>query len=54
MKKIFFKGYYGFSNFGDDIFVLTADYITKKYLNCQAIFIGEILPNGIRYSKKFM
>lgn len=45
MKKIiFFKGYYGFKNIGDDIFVLVAEYVTEKYLESMGLFIGNDLP----------
>ncbi len=44
-EKIYFKGYYGFSNLGDDIFCVTADYISNNiWKNKQPIFIGEKLP----------
>lgn len=50
--KIFFKGYYGFENIGDDIFVHIADWYIKNYNNqIQPIFIGRTLPYGINYIK---
>lgn len=45
MKKIYFKGYYGFQNLGDDIFCVTADWICKNYwANYEPIFLGNKLP----------
>lgn len=55
-KNILFKGYYGFSNIGDDVFVLTANWWCEKYLDkYKPIFIGKELPiniEGIRVSNK--
>jgi len=55
--KIYFKGYYGYKNIGDDIFCVTADWVTNKYLReNKAIFVGENLPllsnNAIRINIK--
>lgn len=45
VKKIYFKGYYGFQNVGDDIFCVTADWICNNHWKeTQAIFIGDKLP----------
>lgn len=45
MKKIYFKGYYGFKNIGDDIFCVAADWISNEiWEDSQAVFIGENLP----------
>ncbi len=45
MKKIYFKGYYGFKNIGDDIFCVTADWICNNiWDNVEAVFIGKDLP----------
>ncbi|MDB0579485.1 polysaccharide pyruvyl transferase family protein [Salinicoccus roseus] len=50
--KIFFKGYYGFKNIGDDIFVHIANwYFKNKMENAELIFIGNELPKGIEYKK---
>ncbi|ERH34506.1 hypothetical protein SEQU_10260 [Staphylococcus equorum UMC-CNS-924] len=45
--KIFFKGYYGFNNIGDDIFVHTIDWFCKKY-NYKYLIHGYNLPLGIK------
>ncbi|NLY78050.1 MAG: polysaccharide pyruvyl transferase family protein [Tissierellia bacterium] len=45
MKKIYFKGYYGYKNIGDDVFCVTADWICNNiWENVQAVFIGKDLP----------
>ncbi|MEB8096979.1 polysaccharide pyruvyl transferase family protein [Staphylococcus xylosus] len=44
--KIFFKGYYGFNNIGDDVFVHTIDWFCKKY-NFEYLVHGYNLPNRI-------
>ncbi|MDO0993977.1 polysaccharide pyruvyl transferase family protein [Staphylococcus borealis] len=44
--KVFFKGYYGFKNIGDDIFVHTIDWFCKKY-NLHYLIHGYELPYGI-------
>jgi hypothetical protein len=44
-KSIYFKGYFGFKNLGDDIFCVTADYICNNiWENTRPIFIGRDLP----------
>lgn len=44
-KKIYFKGYYGFKNLGDDIFCVAADWICNNmWENTEAVFIGKNLP----------
>ncbi|WP_335871161.1 polysaccharide pyruvyl transferase family protein [Bacillus sp. 2205SS5-2] len=46
MKKIYFKGYYGFKNLGDDIFTVTAEWICNNiWKNRKPIFIGHSLPD---------
>lgn len=53
-KLVYFKGYYGFKNIGDDIFCITADWLCKEMLNDKkAIVIGENLPNLSSNIKKF-
>ena len=43
---IYFKGYYGFKNLGDDIFTVTADWICNNlWTSYKPIFLGENLPN---------
>lgn len=45
MKKVYFKGYYGNKNLGDDVFTVTAAWICKNYWkNYVPIFIGKKLP----------
>ena len=45
-KRIYFKGYYGFKNIGDDIFCVTADWVCNRiWGNKKPIFIGKELPN---------
>ncbi|WHY00415.1 polysaccharide pyruvyl transferase family protein [Neobacillus sp. DY30] len=45
MKKIYFKGYYGYKNLGDDIFAVTAEWICNNlWNNCTPIIIGKDLP----------
>ena len=45
MKKIYFKGYYGYENLGDDIFTVTAAWICNTlWSNCVPVFIGRKLP----------
>lgn len=45
MKKIFFKGYYGYENLGDDIFVITAEWICNNlWSNYRPVFVGKKLP----------
>lgn len=50
--NIFFKGYYGYNNLGDDIFVHIAKWYCES-LDQQAIpiFVGKDLPKGITYKK---
>lgn len=44
--EIYFKGYYGFKNIGDDVFCVTADWLCENYwVDKQPVFIGENLPN---------
>ena len=44
-KTIYFKGYYGFKNMGDDIFAVTADWLCNNiWEDGKAIFIGSDLP----------
>lgn len=55
MKKqqIYFKGYYGYKNIGDDIFCVTADWLCNNlWDNKRAVFIGPNLPNVSKSSKK--
>jgi len=42
--SIFFKGFYGFKNIGDDIFVAVAEHIANNYFGYRAIFVGKNLP----------
>lgn len=44
--NIFFKGYYGFKNIGDDVFVHTIDWFCKKN-DFKYLIHGYSLPNGI-------
>lgn len=44
--NIFFKGYYGFNNIGDDVFVHTIDWFCKKN-NFKYLIHGYNLPKGI-------
>lgn len=44
MKKIFFKGYYGFKNLGDDLYVNIAAYICQNFLKVTPYFVGSNLP----------
>lgn len=54
MRKVYFKGYYGFKNIGDDIFCVTADWIcTNFWGNITGIFIGEQLPLLSSEAKKY-
>ncbi|WP_436891281.1 polysaccharide pyruvyl transferase family protein [Mammaliicoccus sciuri] len=48
--KIFFKGYYGFENLGDDIFVHVAKWFSEKYGYKYKIH-GYKLPNNIKGKK---
>lgn len=53
MKKIYFKGYYGFKNLGDDIFCATADWICNNlWKDKKAIFLGRDLPAVSKNSVK--
>lgn len=53
MKKIYFKGYYGFKNLGDDIFCVTADWICNHlWKESFPIFIGDSIPNISNNAKK--
>lgn len=53
-KKIYFKGYFGFKNVGDDIFCVTADWVCNNiWKKKEAIFIGEELPKLSNNSKKY-
>jgi len=46
VKNIYVKGYYGYQNLGDDIFVITADYIFGEYFKkSKGIIVGNHLPN---------
>ncbi|MFJ1813966.1 polysaccharide pyruvyl transferase family protein [Staphylococcus saprophyticus] len=48
--KLFFKGYYGFENLGDDIFVHTAVWFCKRY-QYEYLIHGYNLPSGVRGKK---
>lgn len=48
--KIFYKGYYGFSNLGDDIFVHTIKWFSDKYNHIYKIH-GYNLPDNINGKK---
>ncbi|CAN7341667.1 polysaccharide pyruvyl transferase family protein [Paenibacillus sp. LjRoot56] len=53
-KKIYFKGYYGFKNLGDDIFCVTADWVCNNlWENVTPIFIGNNLPLVSKQAKKY-
>lgn len=52
MKKIFFKGYYGFQNLGDDLFVKAAEFLAVNRLNAVPHFVGTNLPKLSKKSKK--
>lgn len=44
-NRVYFKGYYGHKNIGDDIFCVTADWICNNiWNNVESIFVGESLP----------
>lgn len=45
--KVFFKGYYGFENLGDDIFVHVAKWYCEKY-GIDYLIHGKNLPDGIK------
>jgi polysaccharide pyruvyl transferase WcaK-like protein len=50
--KIFFKGYYGFNNVGDDIFVHIAKWYCENInKEAQPLLVGEDLPQGIQYRR---
>ena len=56
-KRIYFRGYYGYKNTGDDIFCVTADWICNElWSNTKPIFIGKDLPKlsnlAIKYQIK--
>lgn len=54
MKKIYFKGYYGYENLGDDIFTITAEWICNNYwVGFRPVFIGRSLPALSKYSIKY-
>lgn len=45
MKRTYVKGYYGYENLGDDIFVVTAEWVFKNiFITSSPIFLGENLP----------
>lgn len=45
MRRIYIKGYYGFKNFGDDIFMLVSQHIFDNHLTeFTPIYIGTDLP----------
>jgi len=45
LKKIYFYGYYGFRNIGDDVFCVVADWICSNiWKNTQGVFVGKDLP----------
>lgn len=45
MNKIYFKGYYGFENLGDDMFCVTADWIANNLWEEKIpMFVGNNLP----------
>lgn len=50
--RIYFKGYYGYNNIGDDLFVHIAKWYCEN-INKEAtpLFIGENLPKNISYRK---
>ncbi|MDJ1090133.1 polysaccharide pyruvyl transferase family protein [Macrococcus caseolyticus] len=50
-KKVFVKGYYGFGNFGDDIFCAVINWRLKNFTDYDPIFIGRGFPKGINYIK---
>lgn len=53
-KYMYFKGFYGYRNLGDDIFCVAADWITRSvWSKKRAIFIGDNLPNVSNNSKVF-
>jgi hypothetical protein len=57
MKRIFFKGHYGYKNVGDDSFVITADWICQNIWNDTIpYFIGIELPvicaKSIKYNTR--
>jgi polysaccharide pyruvyl transferase WcaK-like protein len=52
-KKIYFKGYYGFKNIGDDIFCIAADWLCNNlWKDKTQIFIGGRLPFVSNNAKK--
>lgn len=45
MKKVYIKGYFGYKNFGDDLFLLTSSYIFSEVLEgITPVYIGTDLP----------
>lgn len=54
MKKIYFLGYYGYKNIGDDVFCVTADWICNNIWNdVQAAFLGKDLPKLSNNAKTY-
>lgn len=45
-KKVYFKGYYGNRNLGDDVFVIVADWICNNlWKDVQPLFFGNDIPH---------
>lgn len=45
MKKIYFKGYYGYKNLGDDVFTITSQYLATVYgEDIETYYVGQNLP----------
>ena len=50
--KIFFEGFYGFKNAGDDAFVEVSSWGAEKYWNCNDnFFLGASLPETVHKIK---
>ncbi len=53
MKKIYFKGFYGYKNLGDDIFTVTSEWICENlWSKRKPIIIGKDLPKLSTRTKK--
>lgn len=54
MKKIYFYGYYGFKNIGDDVFCVVADWICNNiWENVKGVFVGQSLPKLSNHTETY-
>jgi len=54
MKKVYFIGYYGYKNMGDDVFCAVADWICGNiWKNVEPVFIGKDLPKLSHRAKAY-